>query len=233
MPDDRDLNDLHYRAMTEQESVNAYTTEVQKRAPHLTQRQATMIGAAMYEMYKGPVPGIRNDVYFEYLEKQRPELFRRAPSALQAHAWLCGGDESATTRITKWREIERMSSDDLLAMVPHDAQLPADPAPVKAVPTAPTLTETQRANNWTPEDAVLAERGYDVDKLDPHKRVELRREIARETAAPDMVRVAEVKAHLACGKKWSELNWSVQRTAFDEAKRAGKTLAELGVDVTS
>ncbi len=231
-----DPNNLHFREQAETKALNSYSEEAQRRYPHITAKQSAVIAESMFSTYGAPVDGVNNETYFWYLAKQRPDLFRTAPTPHQALEWRCKqlGNVSEPQRLTEWRKIARFSADELLALVPHDAELSATCAPLQDKKEAPALTDEQRAKGWTAEDAQLAaQSSIDPNTMDPRRRLEVRQMIAAQMAPLPRDKIDEALAHIAGGKTWSQLHWSVQRPAFDQAKALGKSLRDFGVDVSA
>lgn len=229
-----DPHNLHFREQAETKSINAYGEEARKRYGHLTEKQVATVAAELHRVYGAYIATIDNGTFFWHLAKERPDLFRTAPTPLQVLEYRCQqlGNVSEVERLNEWRKIERASQDELLALVPADAKLSNDPAPLQKKVDAPALTDEQRAKGWNEADALHALRsGENPDEMDPVKRQEIRRIRNAEMAGPELAAVNEALAHIAAGKTWSQLSYGVQRTAFDQAKRAGKTLDQFGIDL--
>ncbi len=232
-----DPHSTHHREQAETDALNWYSEDARRRYGHLTPKQATAIAAKMFETYGPPMPEFPHQMAanIEYLAKYNADMFRTPPTALQALDWRLKqlGTPSEAQKLTEWRNLERASADELLALVPHDAELSADPAPLQEKKVPPPLTDEQRAKGWTPEDAQLAaQSSIDPGSLDPLRRQEARRMVAAQLAPPPRHAIDEALAHIAAGKSWTQLSWGVQRTAFDQAKALGKSLRDFGVDTS-
>lgn len=230
-----DPRDLKFREIRQQQIFDRTMVIVRAKFPKLTESQHKGLAEAMQKhgafvefTNNGTLdPGDDWIAYEldaqEYLAKGQGS-FRIAPDAKALEAALIAAlPESASPYepMNIARRVAKMSADERLAASENlDLTKPAHKMPA----SAGTPDQRARASGYTAEDKEWERRtGRDVRDLTPDKRMEIRRELAKERAPKSTPALDQVRVHRKLGKEPAP---TTLMTAAREAKELGKTLEE-------